>query len=77
MTILSKIKKIKKNPVFVLLYFLENPWLPVSLIMWCQLVLIWSYIQAAGLYFRGQRIWLAAMEDLMSKGMHNADQVFS
>lgn len=33
-----------------------------------------GYNEAAGLYFRGQRIWLAAMEDLMSKGMHNADQ---
>lgn len=30
--------------------------------------------KAAGLQFRGQRIWLAAVEDLMSKGMHNANQ---
>ncbi|KAG9460007.1 hypothetical protein H6P81_004515 [Aristolochia fimbriata] len=30
--------------------------------------------QAAGLVFRGQRIWLAAMEDLMSKGMRNAKE---
>ncbi|GKU91204.1 hypothetical protein SLEP1_g5106 [Rubroshorea leprosula] len=30
--------------------------------------------KAAELQFRGQRIWLAAMEDLMSKGMHNAKQ---
>ncbi|CAA3020812.1 pectin acetylesterase 12-like [Olea europaea subsp. europaea] len=30
--------------------------------------------KAAGLQFRGQRIWLAAMEDLMSKGMRNANQ---
>ncbi|XP_027331637.1 pectin acetylesterase 10-like isoform X2 [Abrus precatorius] len=29
---------------------------------------------AAGLYFRGQRIWQAAMEDLMSKGMRYARQ---
>ncbi|XP_015874830.3 pectin acetylesterase 12 [Ziziphus jujuba] len=28
--------------------------------------------KAAGLQFRGQRIWLAAMEDLMSKGMRYA-----
>ncbi|KAH1201030.1 Pectin acetylesterase 10 [Glycine max] len=28
----------------------------------------------AGLYFRGQRIWQAAMEDLMSKGMRYAKQ---
>ncbi|KAM0951276.1 putative pectinacetylesterase/NOTUM [Dioscorea sansibarensis] len=33
-----------------------------------------GYNQAAGLFFRGQRIWTAAIEDLMSKGMHNADQ---
>ncbi|KAK4491328.1 hypothetical protein RD792_002064, partial [Penstemon davidsonii] len=30
--------------------------------------------KAAGLQFRGQRIWLAAIEELMSKGMHNANQ---
>ncbi|MBA0632329.1 hypothetical protein Godav_001090 [Gossypium davidsonii] len=30
--------------------------------------------KAAKLQFRGQRIWLAAMEDLMSKGMRNAKQ---
>ncbi|XP_057960980.1 pectin acetylesterase 12-like isoform X2 [Malania oleifera] len=30
--------------------------------------------QAAQLEFRGQRIWLAAMEDLMSKGMRHANQ---
>ncbi|KAL2536903.1 Pectin acetylesterase 12 [Forsythia ovata] len=30
--------------------------------------------KATGLQFRGQRIWLAAIEDLMSKGMHNSDQ---
>ncbi|GKV44243.1 hypothetical protein SLEP1_g51441 [Rubroshorea leprosula] len=30
--------------------------------------------KAAELQFRGQRIWLAAMEDLMSKGMHKANQ---
>ncbi|XVF31538.1 hypothetical protein REPUB_Repub16aG0154300 [Reevesia pubescens] len=30
--------------------------------------------KAAQLQFRGQRIWLAAMEDLMSKGMRNAKQ---
>lgn len=32
--------------------------------------------QAAQLYFRGQQIWLAAIDELMSKGMKNADQVF-
>jgi hypothetical protein len=31
--------------------------------------------QAAGLQFRGQRIWLAAMEELMSQGIKNAEQV--
>ncbi|XP_075474654.1 pectin acetylesterase 12-like isoform X1 [Primulina tabacum] len=31
--------------------------------------------KAAGLQFRGQRIWLSVIEDLMSKGMHNAHQV--
>ncbi|KAG1326079.1 putative Pectin acetylesterase 10 [Cocos nucifera] len=31
---------------------------------------------AAGLYFRGQRIFSAAMEDLMSKGMRSANQAF-
>ncbi|XP_059457471.1 pectin acetylesterase 12-like [Corylus avellana] len=30
--------------------------------------------KAARLQFRGQRIWLAAMEDLLSKGMHFAHQ---
>ncbi|GLT38575.1 hypothetical protein SLA2020_128170 [Shorea laevis] len=30
--------------------------------------------KAAELQFRGHRIWLAAVEDLMSKGMHNAKQ---
>ncbi|XP_022868622.1 pectin acetylesterase 12-like isoform X1 [Olea europaea var. sylvestris] len=29
---------------------------------------------ATGLQFRGQRIWLAGIQELMSKGMHNADQ---
>ncbi|XP_073008280.1 pectin acetylesterase 3-like [Typha latifolia] len=33
-----------------------------------------SYDQASGLYFRGQRIWSAAMEELMSKGMSSANQ---
>ncbi|XP_042476333.1 pectin acetylesterase 12-like [Macadamia integrifolia] len=33
-----------------------------------------SQDEAAGLYFRGQRIWLAGMEDLMSKGMQHAKQ---
>ncbi|CAL9102566.1 unnamed protein product [Musa acuminata var. zebrina] len=33
-----------------------------------------GYNKAAGLYFRGQRIWLAAMEELMSNGMHYANQ---
>lgn len=33
-----------------------------------------SQNQGAQLYFRGQRIWSAAMEDLMSKGMRNANQ---
>ncbi|KAJ6848543.1 pectin acetylesterase 12-like [Iris pallida] len=33
-----------------------------------------GYNKAAGLFFRGQRIWSAAMEDLMSKGMHNANE---
>ncbi|KAI9082638.1 hypothetical protein K1719_035507 [Acacia pycnantha] len=33
-----------------------------------------SQNEAAQLQFRGQRIWLAAMEELMSKGMQNADQ---
>lgn len=31
--------------------------------------------QAAQLQFRGQRIWLAAMEELMSIGMRFANQV--
>ncbi|CAN0897463.1 Pectin acetylesterase 2 [Linum grandiflorum] len=30
--------------------------------------------KAAQLQFRGQRIWLAAMKDLLSKGMRNANQ---
>ncbi|KAL9141106.1 hypothetical protein ABFS82_14G081100 [Erythranthe guttata] len=30
--------------------------------------------KASGLQFRGQRIWLASMDDLMSKGMHSANQ---
>ncbi|KAI4301611.1 hypothetical protein L6164_034872 [Bauhinia variegata] len=30
--------------------------------------------EAAQLQFRGQKIWLAAMEEFMSKGMQNADQ---
>ncbi|KAK9147174.1 hypothetical protein Sjap_007077 [Stephania japonica] len=30
--------------------------------------------ETSQLYFRGKRIWLAGMEDLMAKGMHNADQ---
>ncbi|XP_072996648.1 pectin acetylesterase 12-like [Typha latifolia] len=33
-----------------------------------------GYDEASGLYFRGQRIWSAAMEDLMSKGMSSAKQ---
>ncbi|PKI48177.1 hypothetical protein CRG98_031442 [Punica granatum] len=33
-----------------------------------------SQDKAAELEFRGQRIWFAAMEDLMSKGMRNAQQ---
>ncbi|KAK4282638.1 hypothetical protein QN277_013992 [Acacia crassicarpa] len=33
-----------------------------------------SQNEAAKLQFRGQKIWLAAMEELMSKGMQNADQ---
>ncbi|XP_058077761.1 pectin acetylesterase 12-like [Magnolia sinica] len=33
-----------------------------------------SQNEAAKLYFRGQRIWSAAMEDLMSKGMRYANQ---
>ncbi|KAK6915745.1 Pectinacetylesterase/NOTUM [Dillenia turbinata] len=35
-----------------------------------------SQDQASDLQYRGQRIWLAAMEELMSKGMRNADQVW-
>lgn len=31
--------------------------------------------QAEQLYFRGQRIWSAAMEHLMAEGMQNATQV--
>lgn len=34
-------------------------------------------IQAAGLHFRGQRIYHAAMDELMSKGMRNANQVIT
>ncbi|KAL5700442.1 [Wnt protein] O-palmitoleoyl-L-serine hydrolase [Ranunculus cassubicifolius] len=30
--------------------------------------------EASKLYYRGQRIWLAGMEELMSKGMHQANQ---
>ncbi|XP_026418071.1 pectin acetylesterase 6-like [Papaver somniferum] len=33
-----------------------------------------SQNEANQLYFRGQRIWLAGMEELMSKGMSNANQ---
>ncbi|KAK8947291.1 hypothetical protein KSP39_PZI007260 [Platanthera zijinensis] len=33
-----------------------------------------GYDPASGLFFRGQRIWLAAIQDLMSKGMRNAKQ---
>ncbi|KAJ0978756.1 hypothetical protein J5N97_014230 [Dioscorea zingiberensis] len=33
-------------------------------------------LEDSGLYFRGQRIYEAAMEELMSKGMRNADQAF-
>ncbi|XP_028770962.1 pectin acetylesterase 2 [Neltuma alba] len=33
-----------------------------------------SQNEAAKLQFQGQKIWLAAMEELMSKGMQNADQ---
>ncbi|KAG0452272.1 hypothetical protein HPP92_026051 [Vanilla planifolia] len=33
-----------------------------------------GYDSAAGLFFRGQRIWLVSMEELMSKGMRYADQ---
>ncbi|KAJ6796196.1 pectin acetylesterase 12-like [Iris pallida] len=33
-----------------------------------------GYDRDAGIFFRGQRIWSAAMEDLLSKGMQNADQ---
>ncbi|XP_050118332.1 pectin acetylesterase 10-like isoform X2 [Malus sylvestris] len=33
-----------------------------------------SHNEAAQLHFRGQRIWKAAMEDLMSKGMRYANQ---
>lgn len=33
-----------------------------------------SQNEGAQLYFRGQRIWLTAMQDLMAKGMQNADQ---
>ncbi|CAL9138484.1 unnamed protein product [Musa acuminata var. zebrina] len=33
-----------------------------------------SYNEAAGLYFRGQRIWLAAIEELLSNGMRDASQ---
>ena len=35
----------------------------------------WFRFQDAQLEFKGQRIWSAAMEDLMSRGMHNANQV--
>ncbi|GMH11375.1 hypothetical protein Nepgr_013216 [Nepenthes gracilis] len=33
-----------------------------------------SQDEASQLYFRGQRIWLAAMEELMGKGMQNANE---
>lgn len=33
------------------------------------------FLQSAGLYFRGQRIWQAAMDDLMAQGMRYANQV--
>ncbi|XP_039001141.1 pectin acetylesterase 6-like [Hibiscus syriacus] len=33
-----------------------------------------GYDEANQLYFRGQRIWSATMEELMSKGMRNANQ---
>ncbi|XVF22220.1 hypothetical protein REPUB_Repub12eG0154800 [Reevesia pubescens] len=33
-----------------------------------------GYNEANKLYFRGQRIWSAAMEELMAKGMRNAQQ---
>ncbi|OIV91043.1 hypothetical protein TanjilG_17003 [Lupinus angustifolius] len=33
-----------------------------------------SHDESAQLQFRGQKIWLAAMEELMSKGMQNAEQ---
>jgi len=33
------------------------------------------FFQSAQLQFRGQKIWLAAMEELMSKGMQKANQV--
>ncbi|KAJ8444088.1 hypothetical protein Cgig2_025089 [Carnegiea gigantea] len=33
-----------------------------------------SQNEEANLYFRGQRIWLAAMEELMSQGMRHANQ---
>ncbi|PKA56619.1 hypothetical protein AXF42_Ash012749 [Apostasia shenzhenica] len=33
-----------------------------------------GYNGVAGLFFRGQRIWLAAMEELMSMGMRHANQ---
>ncbi|KAJ3669581.1 hypothetical protein LUZ60_011531 [Juncus effusus] len=34
-----------------------------------------GYDQESNLNFRGQRIWSAAMEEMMSKGMRNANQV--
>ncbi|KAJ6679969.1 PECTIN ACETYLESTERASE [Salix purpurea] len=36
-----------------------------------------SQNEASQLYFRGQRIWSAAMEYLMAEGMQNATQVFN
>lgn len=33
-----------------------------------------GYDEASKMYFRGQRIWSAAMEELMSKGLHKADR---
>lgn len=33
------------------------------------------FVQAAGLQFRGHRIFLAVVEELMSKGMRSANRV--
>src|SRR5690606_28729945 len=35
-----------------------------------------NFFQAAGLQFRGERIWRAAVDDLKAKGMQNAKQVY-